>query len=77
LIAFGVWAFCWLASNKNNLKTFILGCFYGICIEFWQYILPKSFHRGFEMLDMLADAIGVGFGLFFYQIFSEISKKSD
>lgn len=62
-IAFGGWAFTWLFSYKNLFKTIILGCLYGIFIECWQYILPESFHRGFDVLDMVADAIGVIIGV--------------
>jgi glycopeptide antibiotics resistance protein len=71
-VAFGVWAFFWLFSYKKAKKTIVLGILFGIFIECWQYILPKSFHRGFEWLDMLADAIGVfigvGIALFFQKV---------
>lgn len=65
-VAFAGWAFCWQFSFKNYIKTLFLGIFYGILIEFWQGILPESFHRGFDWYDALADGIGVAIGLIFY-----------
>ena len=62
-VAFAGWAFSWQFAFKNYTKTLFLGIFYGILIEFWQGILPESFHRGFDWYDALADGIGVIIGL--------------
>ncbi len=62
-VAFAGWAFCWQFAFKNYAETLILGLFYGIFIEFWQGILPETFHRGFDWYDALADGVGVVIGL--------------
>ncbi|MBA4853240.1 VanZ family protein [Emticicia sp. BO119] len=67
-IAFGVWAFCWQGAFGNYIRTILLGCIYGILIEFWQAALPESFHRNFDWYDALADAIGVVIGVFLWRI---------
>lgn len=72
--AFGGWAFVWLFAYKNVLRTILLGCLYGIFVECWQYILPESFHRGFDVLDMVADAIGVIIGVSLALIAKKILK---
>ena len=65
-VAFAGWAFCWQFAFKNYAKTLFLGIIYGILIEFWQAILPISFHRSFDWYDALADGIGVLIGLLTY-----------
>ena len=65
-IAFAGWAFCWQFAFKNYPKTLILGVIFGVLIEFWQGILPISFHRSFDWYDALADGMGVIIGLTIY-----------
>lgn len=43
-------------------KVFSLGCFYGLLIEFLQYIVPTN--RSPEALDFVADALGALFAIF-------------
>lgn len=62
-VAFAGWAFCWQFAFKNYTKTLVLGIIYGILIEFWQGLLPISFHRSFDWYDALADGVGVIIGL--------------
>ncbi len=64
ILAFAPLSFLWFFQSSNKYKILVYCVFYGIFIEFWQYLLPESFHRGFELLDMLADSLGslVGFG---------------
>lgn len=67
LVSFAILAFLWLSIASNNLVTILICIAFGLFIEFWQAILPESFHRSFDWYDALADAIGVGIGslLFF------------
>lgn len=65
--AFALFAIIWLLVKIDYLRVIIAGVAFGIFIEFWQGILPESFHRSFEVLDMIADGIGTLIGcLFFY-----------
>jgi VanZ family protein len=61
-VAFAGFAIVWLLVKADYLKIIIAGITFGIFIEFWQGILPESFHRSFEVLDMVADGIGTLIG---------------
>jgi VanZ family protein len=64
----------WAFFTKKP-STVLLGFLtYGICIEIIQYLLPISFHRGFEFFDILADACGLIIGFGFYNL---AIKKGD
>lgn len=67
-LAFGAWAFCWQGAFGSYVQTILLGCLYGVLIEFWQAILPESFHRSFDWYDALADMIGVFIGVLLWKI---------
>ena len=67
-IAFAGWSFCWQCAFGNYKRTIILGILYGIIIEFWQGILPESFHRSFDWYDALADSIGVIIGIVLWRL---------
>ena len=67
-IAFAGWAFCWQCAFGNYKRTIALGILYGILIEFWQGILPESFHRSFDWYDALADSIGVIIGIVLWRL---------
>ena len=57
------------ASRKIFFKIMVVGCFYGIAMEFVQkYFIP---FRSFDLGDIIADGVGCLAG-FFYSI-----KKSD
>jgi VanZ family protein len=57
------------ASHKIFFKIMVVGCFYGIAMEFVQkYFIP---FRSFDLGDIIADGVGCLAG-FFYSI-----KKSD
>jgi VanZ family protein len=64
----------WISFLKKPKLVFWGLVFYGILIEICQYLLPLSFHRGFEVNDFLADAIGVVVGYFICNFFI---KKGD
>jgi VanZ family protein len=68
-VAFAGFAIIWLLVKMDYVKVIIAGIAFGIFIEYWQGILPESFHRSFEVLDMVADGIGTLIGcLFFYLV---------
>ncbi len=65
---FAIFSFLWLNSSKNFIIIIISGIFYGIFIEFWQGILPDSFHRSLDWMDAIADAVGVVIGWIIFKI---------
>lgn len=67
-LAFGVWAICWQGAFGKYLQTIFIGILYGVFIEFWQAMLPESFHRSFDWYDALADGIGVMIGIILWKI---------
>jgi VanZ family protein len=74
-IAFAGFVFLWLFHTSFVKLIIGIGIFYGILIEIWQYILPESFHRGFELMDTVADAFGCIFGYLLFLLFSKILLK--
>jgi VanZ family protein len=65
-IAFAGFTFFWFFHTSKYWSILLIAAIYGISIEFWQAILPKSFHRGFDWYDALADAVGgaIGYGIY-------------
>ena len=63
LLAFGVWTFLFVYAYNSVKGGFIAGVLFGIGIEIMQYCLPKSFHRSFDLVDVVADSIGVLVGI--------------
>jgi VanZ family protein len=51
--------FSWAMWLKNLNKAAIFMLLYGIGTEIIQYMLPQYFNRSFELLDIIADSIGV------------------
>lgn len=72
LIAFTGFTFFWLYQSSKYWLILLIAVLYGIGIEFWQAILPESFHRGFDWYDSLADGIGGIIGLAIYWIFNKL-----
>jgi VanZ family protein len=52
----------WTFFLKKPKTVFLYFLIYGISIEITQYLLPISFHRGFEINDILADTTGLILG---------------
>lgn len=52
-------------------KMFLLLCIYALFIEFSQLFTPN---RSAELLDVLADVIGIGVGLLFYPFIERLIK---
>jgi VanZ family protein len=74
-VAFALFAIVWLLVKANYLKVIIAGITFGIFIEFWQGILPESFHRSFEVLDMVADGIGTLIGCLVFYVVKLLKNK--
>jgi VanZ family protein len=75
LIAFAGFVFFWLFHTNITRLIIGIGIFYGFFIEVWQYFLPESFHRGFELMDAAADTLGCVVGYLMYILFSFVAKK--
>lgn len=76
LIAFAGFTFFWLFHSSKTWLILIITILYGVGIEFWQAILPESFHRGFEWYDALADSIGGVMGYIIYLIFRKLNLSN-
>lgn len=73
-LAFAVLGFSWFMFLKNYLKVAIGLAFFAVFIEVVQYLLPVSFHRAFDLLDILADVLGIGISFAIAFVFNEIVK---
>ena len=73
-IAFAGFTFFWLFQSTKYWAIILVGVIYGIGIEYWQAILPASFHRGFDWYDALADSVGAIIGFPIYLIFNRLTK---
>ncbi len=71
-IAFAGFSFFWAFHSSNPWLIILMATLYGIGIEFWQAILPKSFHRGFDWYDALADAVGGIIGYIIWLIYNKL-----
>ncbi len=58
--------FLWLYSIPKVYFVILLGTVYGFALEFWQQILP--FGRTFDVLDGVADTVGVILGAIVWKI---------
>jgi VanZ family protein len=74
-VAFAGFSFFWFFHHKNPILVILIAALYGICIEFWQSILPESFHRSFDWYDALADAVGGVIGYAIYLIYNKLYSK--
>jgi VanZ family protein len=79
-VMFGVLSFLMIVGLKKQhtssiLKlqavryTIIICCVYGVIIELIQFMIPG---RSMELMDMAANAIGVLFGLFLFELIYKI-----
>lgn len=73
-LAFGALSFSWLMYSANIKKVGLWLSVFAIFIEIVQYLLPKSFHRGFDVYDILADMVGVLVGIVCAIIFNKLAK---
>ena len=56
--------FCLAYKELNSIKKVLLLLLFGLQIEIVQYFLP---YRDFSLLDLLADSVGIFFGLLVMQ----------
>ena len=73
-VAFAGISFFWLWVKPNYLNIIALTVALGFFVEFIQGQLPEDFHRGYELLDGLADAIGAVIGGVFYSLSHKFLK---
>ena len=66
-LAFAFLSFLWLSVTIRIKKAMAFCVFYGLLIEIVQGLLPSNFNRSFELMDFLADTIGVLIGYSFYK----------
>ena len=71
-VAFAGFTFFWFFHSSKYWLLILIAAIYGISIEFWQAILPASFHRSFDWNDALADGIGGIIGLPIYLFFRRL-----
>lgn len=69
LLAFGGVGFMYYFVGQQKLLWIGVAILFGVAIEFIQGSLPADFHRGFELMDMVFDGIGVVLGACFAFIF--------
>ena len=62
------------AYSVTWLQTFLLLFIYAVFIEFSQLFTPN---RSAELLDIVADIIGIGIGLLFYPFIERVIKYED
>ncbi len=73
-VSFAVLGFSWFMFLKHYVKVAIGLTFFAVFIEFVQYLLPVSFHRAFDLLDILADVLGIGIGFAIAYVFNKVVK---
>ncbi|MCU0325168.1 MAG: VanZ family protein, partial [Spirosomaceae bacterium] len=69
---FAIFSFLWLFISQNVWKVLLWGIVFGVFIEFWQAMLPVSFHRSGDIWDAVADAVGVVIGIGIQYIYKKI-----
>lgn len=73
-LAFGAWAFLAMYAYSSILGVMIGGALFGYGIEIMQYLLPASFHRAYDLADVLADFIGVLLGILIAKVFPKVFR---
>lgn len=64
-------------SRKNIFLTTVLCALGGVLVEVLQWITHSWFHRAFEVMDMVADAVGVAIGWMLFGLFRKyFSEKA-
>lgn len=75
-VAFAGFTFFWFFQSSRYWLIILIATVYGIAVEFWQAILPVSFHRSFDWNDALADSAGGVMGYFIYLIFRKVNLSN-
>ena len=71
-VAFAGFSFFWTFHSSKSWLIILIAVLYGIGIEFWQAILPKSFHRGFDWYDAFADSVGGVIGYIIWLVYRRL-----
>lgn len=74
-LAFAAIGFLWLMYLKNKYYALTISILYGAFIEFWQGVLPESFHRGADIYDFIADSVGVLIGFLIFLVVNYLAKN--
>jgi VanZ family protein len=75
-VSFAGLSFLWMVYLYNYLKVIFGLSFFAFFIEIVQYLLPLSFHRGYDNYDILADVIGLIIGLVIFKLYDILTRKS-
>ncbi len=67
-VAFAGISFLWMWVSISYLKVIILSALFGLVIEIIQGLLPESFHRSYDLMDALANSVGVLIGAVLYYV---------
>jgi VanZ family protein len=73
LLSFGFFKTLKTSLRIKVLLTLAIGILLGILDEFHQYFMPS---RQSDVLDALADAVGIGLGVLVYCCFDQKKKKA-
>lgn len=71
-VVFAAFSFLWLFIQNSTVKILLWGISFGVFIEFWQAMLPTSFHRSGDVWDAVADAVGVVIGIGIHFLYKKI-----
>lgn len=75
-VAFAGISFLWMWVSKAYLKVIVFSALFGLVIEIIQGLLPESFHRSYDLMDALADSLGVLIGVaLFYVVVKVLGIK--
>lgn len=74
-LAFSGIGFLYFFLSEKKWLLILLGMLFGVAIEIMQWLLPASFNRGFDVWDMVYDAIGVFIGALIALGFQFLARK--
>lgn len=74
LLAFAGITFLWQQYLRNLLWIIVGMLVFALFTEIVQYLLPISFHRSFDLKDIVADSGGIILGLVSSYIFDRLVK---
>lgn len=71
-IVFAGLTFLWMQYLRKHSQVLLLLNFFAVFTEIVQYLLPASFHRSFDEIDIVADVTGGLAGLLVSWIFDRV-----
>ncbi len=66
--------YAWAYQKAKWWKNIIYGLTFGIFIEIIQYFIP---YRSFELFDIIADGIGLGFGILLIETYNKATYRGE